>query len=391
LLALTGLAKQSVMLALWAAVLYGFIRLRLYRRWGNLLAIFATLILTGVAIAITYPRGFQSAEVSGFSIWSLTFGQHPFIWFMLYYLWAYLYILARLAILGIKTFDDLLHAFSGKQLLDVELLIVLLAASIVPAFVFDLDFNGYYFTDVPVVIGMALLLGMLTKFQEEFRLPGLSQSLFKRDAILANWAVAILLVWMTGAIVVRLGKDSLNTVRDMLQTQARFSNLPADGSGISRSEVVMGWVRSADFGAVSRWAASHESYLSSQSGYAVMTTLEELHYLPVSVRRESILFIPQTNRAYWDFFPEDSNTLWRFQSLLAPAFSGLAQLEGIPPGETWNEFGFQAYDLPFDDQALTTDDQAGLCEAALARGFSRVIVFDVNEKGDPAITHIPCP
>jgi hypothetical protein len=101
---------------------------------------------------------------------------------------------------------------------------------------------------------------------------------------------------------------------------------------------------------------------------SVMVALESLAELPREVKQKSLLFIPQSNRLYWDM--QDRCSAGPF---VAPAVSGLALLDGMPDAScAVSAYGYDAYTPrtgPQDPYNART-----LCERA--GHFDQVIILD---------------
>lgn len=385
-----GVAKLSVLTLLFGVALVMYIRLGMFRKPVTLIALFTLFAAAIAAILLVFPKGSGLSEITGFSIWSLTFGEHPFIWFSFFYLWVYIYLGLRFTRTRIRRIADLQRVFQDRSLLDVEFLLLILGGSIAPEFIFEGGFNNFYFTDIPVVIGMAMLLALLLRLREEVDLLRFDRDLFTREAQLGSWVLLTLVVCMSIAMVSTLRQEAGIVIKNQLITKASISNLPADGSGISRRSMVVGWITSGNMEAIGDWLASQNATLSNAPNYAIIQALEGLNQLPTAMKRESLLFIPQTNTTYWHLFRMEHNHVPYAQPFVAPAFSGLAQLDGIPPDLQSKYNGYWSYDLPPEDRNLSPADPGGLCEAVLAKGFGRVIVLDANADGEPIVEHINC-
>ena len=99
------------------------------------------------------------------------------------------------------------------------------------------------------------------------------------------------------------------------------------------------------------------------------------------------MYIPKTNRAYWDFFSVPAAPpLRKAVPFVAPAVTGVAMIDGLPdpdPEVAWTAYGYEAYALPRKPQVrssfeLSRDD---VLRKAQRAGFARVIVVHENSDG----------
>jgi hypothetical protein len=115
--------------------------------------------------------------------------------------------------------------------------------------------------------------------------------------------------------------------------------------------------------------------------YQVIQQLHEWDALPRAEKRDTLLFIPQSNQAYWGLAPSGFNLQQhcRVSPLLAPALSGMALVDGLRPVACGEEryYGYALYPIRTEPQAL--GDRESLCEQVQARGFSQVLIVDSDE------------
>lgn len=98
----------------------------------------------------------------------------------------------------------------------------------------------------------------------------------------------------------------------------------------------------------------------------VSETLQTLSNLSPAEKRSTALFIPQSNTAYWEM------TACSGSSFIAPAITGLALVDGMPPlGCKASLLGYQYYAAREKPQPSPTG--AELCALARSRGFGSVI------------------
>ena len=98
---------------------------------------------------------------------------------------------------------------------------------------------------------------------------------------------------------------------------------------------------------VRQTAAGVQSRLNSDKRIVLM--LNSLDQLPLEEKRQTLLFIPKSNRQFWDllhgpYWPKDG-------PLVGPALSGLAMIDGLympSKDEPWIGHGYNSYPRPVE-------------------------------------------
>lgn len=112
--------------------------------------------------------------------------------------------------------------------------------------------------------------------------------------------------------------------------------------------------------------------LKKQINYQIIQELQILANLPLLEKQKTLLFIPQSNRLYWELEPNCEST-----ALIAPAITGIAMIDGLPKvGCEAKGYGYEIYSLRRTQQSSFVMSKNQLCSKALAQGFSQIIVID---------------
>jgi hypothetical protein len=115
-----------------------------------------------------------------------------------------------------------------------------------------------------------------------------------------------------------------------------------------------------------------QSALDNNGSYMLMQHLQTLAQIPLETRRQTLLFIPQSCAEFWRMSPTCHGPF------LAPALSGMAMLDGMPPagleykGSGW---GYEAYKGRIAGETQNVSPSA-LLERAHSLGFQRVLAVD---------------
>jgi hypothetical protein len=131
--------------------------------------------------------------------------------------------------------------------------------------------------------------------------------------------------------------------------------------------------------------------LQRSPDFELITSLRDLNRMSPELKRRTLLFIPQSYDHFWHLWPEPERC--SYVPFIAPATSGLALLDGMPPVDCdlTTQYGMTNYrrrtkpQLPADVMPVT------LCEKANAKGFSRVVVLDAPATFGVAVHIIECP
>ena len=99
-----------------------------------------------------------------------------------------------------------------------------------------------------------------------------------------------------------------------------------------------------------------------------------LDHLTLSEKQRTRLFIPETNRSYWDLFTLKNGHI-NGAPFVAPALSGLAMIYGVPP-DSGTAYAFDAY----PPIGATPTNATDLCTTVRQQSAQWLIVFG----GDPA-------
>jgi hypothetical protein len=124
--------------------------------------------------------------------------------------------------------------------------------------------------------------------------------------------------------------------------------------------------------------------------YPIVTALREISHLPKSFRRQSLVFIPQSNQQYWSMFTADGRCT--YTPLIAPGIASVGMVDGMPAADcqVTDQYNMTVYHKRAGLQtALDLTDQ-GICAKARSKGFQRVIVLDARNKELPRRRRIDC-
>lgn len=183
--------------------------------------------------------------------------------------------------------------------------------------------------------------------------------------------------------------NTLRLAADMVHVNAVSRGHTGGGTGVNAA-LSRGRFREAGE-ILTRTAQDVERRIASDKN--VIALLSSLDEMPLSEKRRSLLFIPKSNKQYWDLV---HGPRWPLDSLLvAPALSGIALIDGLV---TLEKMGEQFYGYPKYPQVDPARRQPPLDEylPVLRRrcadmGFTQLIVIDNDKDGRSRERKYSCP
>jgi hypothetical protein len=405
--AVVGLLKISVMMLLAAAAMWFFVRLRLYRCKVTAPSFAIGLVVLYCGFLFTYnPEYGQVAGIAPFSALKALVG---FTWWSYYWLfcyaWTLLFVALRLREEGARTLAEAWTAFRERRLLDVEFVMIIAVLGSVPEILLSDYSSTHYFANDQQWLAVGLTLAVVlrpvrcpgresaTRTHEpataraQFQASGAGQSAGWLDRITMPQVLAALL----GLFVV--GTFALNT-------EALLSNVAAVVKGslqlppAATSPLEAAWNGNLSQARqiLDRQVAVIDEHLRTDKN--IITLLRGLDRLPLEEKRRTLLYIPKTNRQFWDllhaapYSPKDG-------PFVAPALSGIAMLDGLydrPEGDVWSGYGYQHYPCPIEKQKQPPLDEylPLLKKRCAALGMNQLIVID-ERNGRSELRKFDCP
>jgi len=331
-----GFTKVSFMyLALVLAVYFAF-RLGLVRAWE----IGVSLILSS-AVFIVVQRLTSSWGPVPFKPFAYLRDRVPkpllALFFFTFFLWPWALFFSRVKEAGIRTIGELLAALRSRALLDVEAVFVLAAFGMLPGLVLAIPHGGaVYFFDPSTWFALACFLVFV-----EPKLPAFPDL---RGPRCGSWSEVRLWPVLIGGLVAVLLTAALGNV--CARTHSFFvDNLDFRGSVIQCSDLsfdvrfaarrALASRRFADVGAFADRIASNgiQRDLAACRPYRSVSTLLEIGRLPRAEKKESILFVPQSVRPYWELDRRNRPSELHCSMatpFIGPALTGVVVLGGVP-------------------------------------------------------------
>lgn len=366
MLAALGFLKVSLMILTLGAVGWTALRQGL---WRDTLVVAAAgisvITAVGLYFVVSLPSQNQGVVPLAFMRSSIEPGW--WIWFPFVHLfWSWVYVVARAREEGVRTSGDLVARFRDRRLLDAELVAAIAVTGFIPGLVLEIHGgSAFYFSDVQRWIALPLVMAMgagwLARPQ---RNPDAPSGIFAKKQLIAGMRLSnVALVLLALPL---LGTALRNATR--AQETALRQNLTIRRDVYALAGVVppVAWRYSRDE-AILRTGLQHSPR------YRLVSALRTLDDLPRAQKRITALFIPQSDSIFWNLLPEPERC--SIVSLAAPALSGMAMIDGMPPaGCGYTDqyaFGFFSPRRGSQTEADVTD--ASVCTRAVGKGFLRVV------------------
>lgn len=382
-----GFLKVSLMILLFAAGFYTVVRLGLWRRRTVLASVFLSLVACILVYrVVALPDQNQGIFPLAFARIYVAPAWAPFFP-LVHFAWSWIFIGARLWEERSKTLEDLKRAIWSGRLLDAEIVLLVALLGFLPGGILDIHGgSAFFFSDVQRWLALGLILGRVNYWLSEHR-----ARRHARDdrlgtgkpsglaGLLVSTVLAAVLLAPFGVTLV------LNTIRPPLQ-MAR-SNIALRRSLIAAAKKgSTAW--SGDLNSVADGQLLAAG-LRRAPNYPLVTALREINDLPDSQKRRSALFIPQSYKLFWTMIP---GRRCSFAPLVAPAFSGIALIDGMPPRacKVINQYNMTVYQARTREQTPTDVTPRALCGKALEKGFSEVLVLESDSAGMPRRRRLAC-
>ena len=388
-----GLLKISVIIVVLAAAAFLFVRLRLYR-YVTLNLLFVGVVLSSfAALRLTSNPGYFSMPQSRLVLFGfLRANVDPQWWpdyWLVYYAWVWILAVVRMREEGIRTLGGLLNALRERRLLDLEFLFIAALVGLVPGLLITYS-STHYFSNVQQWLAVGFLLSNLIRRPGPSEMADLAGGASDQPSgaaprVAGRSGLARLSIGRAVAAALILsvcGTDVSNTL--VLLGRLIATNLVSRGHASGQTglglALMHGQVRAADR-ILAETASDVESRMKSDKN--VLAILRSLDEMPLSTKRSSLLFIPQSNRQFWDllhgpYWPADV-------PLVAPALSGVAMIDGlhVPKEAAKDIFWYREYSRSeaFQRQPPLDRYLPVLLRRCASLGFRQLIVIDVNAKG----------
>jgi len=124
--------------------------------------------------------------------------------------------------------------------------------------------------------------------------------------------------------------------------------------------------------------------------YSIQNALRRVGDLPISVRKRSALFVPQSYERYWQMFDADQRCT--YVPFVAPAIAGVVVIDGMPPRScnVTQQYNFSSFNARARDQRPEDVSAQALCTKARTMELSQVFVMSPDASGNARLSRLTC-
>jgi len=398
-----GLLKISVIFVLAAAAAFLFVRLRLYCSFVLDLLVGAVVLSVWGAYHLTSDPAYFALGESRFTPFGFPRSNvepqwWPDYWFI-YYAWVWVVAAVRLREERVRTLRDLSLAFSQRRLLDLEFVFVSALIGAGPGLLMRYS-STHYFSNYQQWLALGLLLSVVIRAPRPSGSvngahvapdqPSDASTVAAEGFGLGRLTIAGL---FAALVLLSLGGTILSNTLVLLDGMVT-TNLASRGhaSGQTGFGVALMHGRLNAAAAILRQtAAGVESRMKTDKNIvAILSSLDEMS---LAEKRRSLLFIPKSNRQYWDLL---HGPYWpKVGTFVGPALSGVAMIDGLyvpAKDDPWVGYGYNHYSKTAASRIQPPLSQyLPILQSRCAhQGFSQLIVIDSDRNGMPTLRKYDC-
>lgn len=339
-LAFMGLLKISTMYLLFSLYLYFFFRQKLYNLKKTFLIIFisflSVLCINRFIASQSYANSFRFelfdfVKYNVVSFWKIFFIPY-------HYFYTLIYIYLRLNYLSVNTFTQLKKAFLQNKIIDLEILAILSFLGFLPGAFIHIDASGaIYFSDIQKELSIIFLVAFVPHILGKIDFSLLKKLLNPKMLLFCFFIVPLFLSFykFNFSMPIRNFFYKLNVLKNAIVRES----------------------------------------LNTNSKFKMVNLLQELNSIPLHEKKETLLYIPRSNKNYWNLLSCYATPL------LAPALSGLAMVDGVPNANcSIVGFGYEYYERPKKTKKIESVNE--ICQKVIKLGFKKLKYLKTNDMKD---------
>jgi len=248
--------------------------------------------------------------------------------------------------------------------LEVELLLFVSIIGLVPGIVMDTTGrNSLYFMDLQRWLSLLMIMAYLPLFAEKVRS-------FRKFALATRALLAGMALFITFQILENVPRNYYLLVKQAVIDNIYTRNQLLDSADLGQEPLAIETILTGFH------QKMHSSQIAKESlpRHRLFRELIELGNRPIAEKKQTCVYIPKTNDAYWKI------PLYKRLAIpfIAPALSGIAMIEGVPAYFPHDFVGF-ASDYTYKDASRTfTDEEIAL--VAKEQGFQHLIIIENAEQ-----------
>lgn len=376
ILAVLAFLKLSLMALLFALIVYVLFRTRALRTVIG----FASALLMFVAGYLAYEAVSLPAHNGGvspfhFIRYQTAPGWHQFFP-LVHFAWTWIYVGGRIFEEGITDLRSLWTAVKDRSIIDVELLLGVTVLGFLPGAILIIHGgSAIYFSDVPRWLALALVIARAGHWVNLWR-----ERRGDRQPTGSMRLAPLLWIFVAAPFVVTLVlnavKPPLRLARQNVALRSKIISL-ADSSRSRGGRVLLD-------PSLLRAGVQRGRY------YSLVSELRDAERIPTEMKRDMLLFIPQSYELYWDMF--DSDDRCTYVGLVAPAISELALIDGMPAFgcDITDQYNMQSYTQRTREQTAADVTDTALCAKVREKGFGKVMIVSPGPEGNPRRRVLDC-
>lgn len=363
-LAILGYLKISVMILGFGAAGYVALRLGVWKKPALLV-----IALWVVAVVfVTYKRTSLVAHHEGVVPLDFMKSFVPRNWWAFFFLaqlfWSLLYVCLRMRQEGARTIGDLISLAKQNRILDAEVVAVVAIAGVIPGMVLHIDGgSAFYFSDIQRWLSVGLLLAGASAL-----LPRV-----ERLDLTRLRTIAILLVALPFAV---------STLRNSVYWTSRMLS--------ANAELRRSLYPEADLAQINPGIRSLPHLIDPVKlrggllrgrNYQPVAALLSLANLPLSEKRRTAVFVPQSETKYWSILARPNAC--GFSGFVVPSLTGIAMIDGMPDAQCKLSpyYGLSLFERRKGAQTAADVFPDTVCARAKAKGFGRVMQLHFDDSG----------
>jgi hypothetical protein len=284
-------------------------------------------------------------------------------------LYPILYSWVRISRSAARTPGDLYQLAKTGEFRDVVIVWLAVGAGVAPMLLISgpMAFNTMYYQSAVQVFSLLMLSAAVNATTHT----DMTGKWFEQK--LSNFALKMFVLTLLVVSSTAVWQRAFDLIRDNLLCRGSAVATVFRQEPIAGKACIPAKLRGGQFVEVFRLFNENtqvtEASMESGCG-AVVKSLWELGKQPYSVRSKSALWIPKTNRQFWELHQGDFSR--SFTSVTAVALAGMALIDGYPEENSANGYGFDEYPVREKSLAESLDLEAVLHRAA-DLGFSAVV------------------
>jgi len=353
-----GLCKVSLMVVVTGLLFYLFFRKQYYRIYIYIISLINTIIITLFIFFITTGINNNSKDLDLLSNNNLRLLPirsdnkiiltiFIIIFLLIVFIWSLIYISLKIISFKNRRCNFFIDNHKLYKTLEIEILVITCFFGTIPPLVMDISNSAYYFYDIQRWIALIIILGGINSkiILERVNIVIKNNQKEKFISIIKRFIISVLaLILIT---------NSFYPAYEYLKFQH------------DTRKSIAGYFFKED----------KEKILAK---YELIEIFKELDGMPTKEKQNTIIYILQSNKIYWDLALYKGNKKCIANPFLAPAITGIAMIDGIPEYgcEISNFYGYAKY-APrknSEDKDIKT-----IYNDARDKGFTNLIIINSDK------------